>query len=197
MKFFVAIAMFFALTLFNVNNDISTVCLAQDEEELEDWEKEDYSGDEVDEDLKYYKEKYEMTFNEPFEDVWNAVLQAIKDTDCMIATNRKRQTDEGFFRGVIKSDFCVFSTGKDSTFDVLGKYSYDMPVIAGGIWLSGRIQHKFIITEQEDGSIKVMHTSEMSGWEELITHEVHFWKSNGKIEHFLHEDIKSILAKKK
>lgn len=196
MKLFVIIALFMTLPFISINIDNSSVVFAQDEEELEDWERDDYSGDEVDEKTKYFKEKYVMNYDEPFEEVWNAIQQAIKNTNCMIASNRKRQTDEGFFRGVIKSDFCVFTTGKDSTYKVLDKYSYDMPVIPGGIWLNGRIQHKFIITEQEDGSVKVVHTSEMSGWEDLITHQVHFWQSSGLLEHFLHEDINKILAKK-
>lgn len=196
MKLFVIIAMFMTLPFISINIDYCSVAYAQDEEELEDWEREDYTGDEVDEKIKYFKEKYVMNYDEPFEEVWNAIQQAIQNTNCMIASNRKRQTDEGFFRGVIKSDFCVFSTGKDSTYKVLDKYSYDMPVIPGGIWLNGRIQHKFIITEQEDGSVKVVHTSEMSGWEDLITHQVHFWQSSGLLEHYLHEDIKKILAKK-
>ncbi len=196
MRLFIIIALFFALAVPGFNGCKTFTLKAQDEEDTEAWKRDDYTGTEVESRLRFYQEKYELQFNAPFEVVWNSILEAIENTNCMIATSRSRQTDEGFYRGVIKSDFCVFSQGRDSTYSILKEYSYDLPVIPGGIWESGRIQHKFIIVEQEDGTIDLVHTTEMSGWEGLVTSEVHFWQSSGMLEHKLHEDIKTIIASK-
>jgi hypothetical protein len=198
MRLFIILALFFALAMpaFNACSSFSLKAQEEKEEDPDAWKREDYRGKEVESHLRYFQEKYEMQFDAPFEVVWNSILEAIQNTDCMIASSNSRQTDEGFYRGVIKSDFCVFSAGVDSTFHVLQKYSFDMPVIPSAKWESGRIQHKFIVKEQEDGSVDVLHTSEMSGWEGRVTAEVHFWKSSGMLEHYLQEDIKAIIASK-
>ena len=197
MKLLIIVSLILTLAMPAFNGCSSVTLKAQEEQEEDDsWKSEDYQGDKVESRLRFYKEKYEMKFEDPFEVVWNSILEAIQNTGCMIATSSSRQTDEGFYRGVIKSDFCVFSVGEDSTYSVLQKYSFDMPVIPSAKWESGRIQHKFIVKELEDGSIDVLHTSEMSGWEGRVTSQVHFWQSSGMFEHFLHEDIKAIIAGK-
>jgi len=130
----------------------------------------------------YYKEKYEKTFNYPFEIVWNAVKQSIEGISCQIGYENYKQTDEGWYKGTIKSDYCVFSTGDDTTFATLKKYSLEVPYIRGGIWINGRMQYKFMLTEKEDGSVDLMLKGEISGFEEFVTNEVHFWKSIGIFE---------------
>lgn len=132
--------------------------------------------------LKYYKEKYEATFNEQFDVVWRSIKKSLDDIGCMISYEKYQQDDEGFFTGTIKSDFCVFSMGKDTTFRVLKKYSYEMPLIRGGIWINGRIQYNFKVKENKDGTVYLSFTGRLSGFEDFVTHQVHFWKSNGILE---------------
>ncbi len=138
--------------------------------------------EEVPDRLKYYKEKYEATFNEQFDVVWRSIKKSLDDIGCMISYEKYQQDDEGFFAGTIKSDFCVFSMGKDTTFRVLKKYSYEMPLIRGGIWINGRIQYNFKVKENKDGTVYLSFTGRLSGFEDFVTHQVHFWKSNGILE---------------
>ena len=144
---------------------------------------------EIPEHLKYYKEKYEFKFDVSFQVLWNAIKRSLSDIGCMIAQERLSQTDDGLYRGSLKSDFCVFTMGSDTTDKVLKKYSRDFPIIRGGVWITGRIQHNFIIKEENDGGLSFVHTTSMSGFEDYVTHEVHFWKSNGILEKSMHELI--------
>lgn len=148
----------------------------------------------VPDELRFYKEKYEQTFDQPFEIVWNAIIKAVEENNCMFKTKNYRTTDEGFFKGSIQSDFCVFTQGKDSTFDVLKRYSLEMPMIRGGNWVNGRIQYKFIIKEQEDGMVYMLMKTELSGFEEYVTYEVHFWQSNGLLEKAILDRINELIA---
>lgn len=146
----------------------------------------------------YYKEKFEEVFTDYFfDDVWNATIKAIEETGCQIATKTNAQDEEGFLKGKIVSDFCVFAMKerKDEVIDSLGKYSYDMPFIRAGVWESGRVQYKIVLKESE-GKVDMLLKAEISGREGYITSEVHFWKSNGYLEHFLIERIRQILAEK-
>lgn len=147
--------------------------------------------EEVPDRLKYYKERYEETFNEPFDVVWRAIKKSLDDISCMISYEKYQQDDEGFLAGTIKSDFCVFSMGKDTTFQVLKRYSYEMPLIRGGIWINGRIQYNFKVKENKDGTVFLSFTGKLSGFEDFVTHQVHFWKSNGILETQMLERIKN------
>jgi hypothetical protein len=74
------------------------------------------------------------------------------------------------------------------------KYSKDFPIIRGGVWLNGRIQHTYIIKETPDHKVALLLRSELSGFEDFVTHEVHFWKSNGLLETRMLATIKKNLA---
>ncbi len=160
------------------------------ENQLEEDPFKDDSKKQVPEHLKFYKEKYEMRYDKPFEIVWNAIKKSVSDLPCQIAQENYRATDEGMYKGVIKSDFCVFVAGKEKTFDTLKKYSYELPVIRGGIWENGRMQYTFIVKEEAGGTVYLQIKGEMSGFEEFVTHEVHFWKTNGMFETEMMDRIK-------
>jgi len=51
------------------------------------------------------------------------------------------------------------------------------------------MQYKFKITEKEDGSVDLLLMGEISGFEEFVTNEVHFWKSIGIFETKMLKDI--------
>lgn len=146
--------------------------------------------EEVDEKMKYYKEKYEATFDAPFEVVYRAAKQSITDLSCMIMNESYSQTDEGLYKGKVKSDICVLIDNKDSTWDVLQKYSVDLPIIRGGVWQNGGIQYSFILKETKDGKVNVTLKGEMSGFEEYVTYQRHFWVSNGHLETMMLERLK-------
>ncbi|MGB9771997.1 MAG: hypothetical protein ACPLX7_08505 [Candidatus Kapaibacteriota bacterium] len=169
----------------------------QEEEEQLQFQEEIQAGkpgeqpEQVPERLKYYKEKYEETFNEPFDVVWRAIKKSLDDIACMINYEKYQQDDEGYLTGTLKSDFCVFSMGKDTTFQVLKRYSYEMPLIRGGIWINGRINYTFKVKENKDGTVHLSFTARLSGFEDFVTHQVHFWKSNGYLETQMLERIKN------
>jgi hypothetical protein len=133
--------------------------------------------------MKYFKETYEEDLDGAyFEDVWNAVVEAIADQGCELMTKVQKTNDEGFLKGVLKSEFCVF-VNDDTTFDLLRIYSVKMPVIRGGIWTSGRIQYRIILEEINEGEgTSILVKGELSGSEDNVTNEVHFWQSNGWFE---------------
>jgi hypothetical protein len=138
----------------------------------------------------YFKERYDDTLAYSFEVVWNAIKLSLENISCLISQEKYSQTDQGLFKGSLKSDYCVFSQGKDSTFDVLKKFSVEVPYIRGGMWLTGRMQYKFNLTEREDNTIYLLLKGEVSGWEEFVTHEVHFWKSNGYFETMMLKNVR-------
>ena len=153
---------------------------------------------EIPENMKYHAEKYEHIFTDFFfDEVWNATIEAVEATNCFVAQKSSRQDDEGFYKGKVVSDFCVLAStdmGEDvDVYDTLKFYSVQVPVIRGGVWKNGRIQYKIIIKENEDETVRLLIKSELSGLEEYVTNEVHFWESSGWLEHFLLEDIKARL----
>jgi hypothetical protein len=193
-NFWIFILMFFIYT------SINSLVFAQEEQKKEEEEmqfQEEFAPGKIEgekqipERLKYYKEKYEETFNEPFDVVWRAIKKSLDDIGCMIAYEKYQQDDEGFLTGTLKSDFCVFAMGKDTTFQVLKRYSYEMPLIRGGIWINGRIKYTFRVKENKDGTVMLSFTGGLSGFEDFVTHQVHFWKSNGILETQMMERIKN------
>lgn len=143
--------------------------------------------------LKNYKERYEESFDKSFDEVWEATISSIEELNCMLITKNTSQNDEGFLKGKIKSDFCVFSSGKDSTFKVLQRESLEVPFIRGGSWISGRKQYTIVLKEQEDGTVNMILKCEISGREDHVTKRIHFWKSVGNFETDMIESIKSKL----
>jgi len=130
----------------------------------------------------YNPEGYERVFNASFETVWNTVIKAIENLNCQILQKNYNQTEEGYYKGKIFSDYCVILGKTDSTWDVLKKYSVKIPIIRGGVWISGRIQYKFWLTENPDGTTHLKLKGQISGMEEHATAKVHFWESNGILE---------------
>jgi len=171
--------------------------LAEPETKLEIKQKADGSLERPanhDEAMKYYKDKYyEELDGVYFEDAWNAVVESLADQGCELMTKVQKDNDEGFLKGIMKSEFCVF-VNDETTFDLLRIYSVKMPVIRGGIWTNGRIQYKIIIEEVDEGEgVSILVTGELSGAEENVTNEVHFWESNGWFETDLLYRIKNKL----
>ena len=153
---------------------------------------------EVEEDMKYFKEKYEYFYSEPFDIVYSAVKKSIEDIGCMISNDFKKQTEGGLLRCQVNSDYCVFVEGSDSAFNILKKYSQTraftkdsriIPLIRGGVWKNGRIQYKFTIREQQDKRIYLLMKTEISGYETKSTWLYHFWDSNGIFEHEMSDRI--------
>jgi hypothetical protein len=158
---------------------------------LQDTSKND---EEVPEELKYYKERYEVKYKEPFDVVWKAVKMSISDLKCPLLQETENQNEKGFYQGVIKSDNCLLAQGKDSSEEVMDRYSYDRPRIMAGVWKNCRVQYRFVIREQEDGTTSMLLKTDMSGFEEYVTYEVQFWKSNGILEHNILLDIDKKIA---
>lgn len=160
--------------------------------------------EEIPEELQYFKDVYEETFTAPFEVVYKAVKSSLEDLSCQTIKDAYKQTDDGFFKGFINSDYCVVASGQDSTIDVMKKFSFAaseeklkrkrFPIIRGGTWLYGRMQYKMVITEKENGSVHVLLKGELSGFESYVTNRVHFWDSNGYLEQKMLERIRRHVA---
>lgn len=163
---------------------------SEGQEQINESEIKDEGGKEVPENLRYYKEAYKEVYDLSFETIWQAIKKSLEDIGCMISQEKYSQTDQGLYKGSLKSDFCVFTAGKDSTFKTLKKYSFELPVIRGGIWLNGRMQYKFKLEETPDNKVKLDLKGELSGFEDFVTHEVIFWKSNGYFEAKMLDRIK-------
>jgi len=144
--------------------------------------------------MKYYKEKYEDTYSNTFEEVWGAILKCVENENCQVAKKTYSQTDQGLYKGSIVSDYCIFAMGNDTTVDNLKKYSKEVPIIRGGVWITGRFQYKFTVNEREDGTVNLVLKGEMSGFEEYVTYSIHFWESNGYKEYMMLKRIKEYLA---
>ncbi|HPI20343.1 MAG TPA: hypothetical protein PKY56_08230 [Candidatus Kapabacteria bacterium] len=188
-------ATFILLAIFTIINSNPFTIYAQETEKTEEAQTD--STEEYDEDipdrLRFYKEQYEETYNFTFEIVWGAVKKAIENTGCLIEQESSPKQVDGLYKGSVKSNMCVFVENTDSTFALLNNFSYHLPVIYGGVWINGRIQYKFSIREQQDGSCKVILKTEMSGFEQKVTSQVHFWKSNGLLEMAILDKVKKIL----
>ena len=153
--------------------------------------------EEIPEHLKYYKKSYEDTYKETFENVWNAVKSSLDECRCMIIKSPYKPNDEGFYKGSIISDFCVFTAGPDSTEKVAKRYSLKFPRIRGAVWTNARMQYKFLINESSDGTVHLVLKGELSGFEEYVTGAVQFWESNGFLETIMLERIKKNIQQKK
>lgn len=172
----------------------------QEQKKKYEWEgKEDEKK--VDPKMIYFKDKYEISFQKPFEVVWNAVKEAIGQCNCMIDRESYKQTDEGLYQGRIRSDICIIYDGRDSADVYLKRYSVKMPFIAGAVWDNARYQYRFIVDELPEGSVIVKLKGEISGFEGYITSHVHFWDiakgeiSTGYIEAKMLERIAAIVNK--
>lgn len=152
------------------------------------------------EELKYYQEEYEETYQKSFQEVWEATVTSITESGCnLIKKGPPYQDDEMLYKGNITSDFCVLTIGRDSTLDVMKKYSYPkkMPFIRGGVWSTGRIQYKFFIKELDIDKTYLKLDAELSGMETNVTKEVSFWESNGILEHHMLNRIRENLGLEK
>ena len=134
------------------------------------------------------------SFSKPFPTVWKAILKVVKEKGCAIES-KKESVDEKTEtrRGNIRSEACVMISGEDSTRDVMLVWG-KVPMIRGGVWVSGRVQYNFVVSDMPDKSVKVVLTVELSGNENYITSQVHFWHSNGILDNEMMEKLKAALS---
>lgn len=147
--------------------------------------------DQLPERTRYFKEKYIETYNAPFEKVWTSIKETLQGMGANVASQKYSQTEDGFYKGTIRSDAWVFTEGKDSTYRILQKYSYDMIAIPGSIWTNGRLEFKIKVEEIATDSVQIIMTTKMSAMETHVTEIVHFWQSNGLLEKKFLEDLKA------
>jgi hypothetical protein len=147
---------------------------AQDDEDDED---------EVPVAEKYMRDKYEEYYEADFDVIFNAVKQFVEETGAGIENDAVADNDLGFKKGMCRSKIFVFTQNTDSAFKIIQKYSFKPPFIRGGVWTSARIQYKILLNDEGNGKISVVFNNEFSGFEDHVTFKVHFFKTNGLIEH--------------
>ncbi len=133
-------------------------------------------------------------FNKPFPTVWKTIKRLITEENCAIESE-KQNFDEKTetYKGNLRSETCLLVSGEDSTREVMMKYG-KVPMIRGGVWVSGRIQYNFSIKDMPDKTVQVVLTVELSGREDYITHQVHFWSSNGILDVRMMDKLKKALG---
>jgi len=133
-------------------------------------------------------------FTKPFPTVWKTIKRLITEESCAVESE-KQSFDEKteMYKGNLRSETCILMSGEDSTRDVMMKYG-KVPMIRGGVWVSGRIQYNFSIKDMPDKTVQVVLTVELSGREDYITSMVHFWSSNGILETKMMEKLKKALG---
>jgi hypothetical protein len=136
------------------------------------------------------------TLSGSFGKVWAAVQRAMNESNCGKPQNMKviePEDVDGFYRGIYVSDYCVLATGEETTAEIMKKYG-NTPRIRNGIWVNGRIQYRLNVREERRNETRVILKAELSGFEEYITNQMHFWNSNGDLERKMMELIKKYTA---
>ncbi len=122
-----------------------------------------------------------MVFHKPFPTVWKAVKKVVGQKGCAVESQKQSVDSNDSYKGNIRSEACVLISGEDSTREVLMRWG-KVPMIRGGVWVSGRAQYNFAVRDMPDKTVQVVLTVEISGKEDFITKEVHFWHSNGILD---------------
>lgn len=136
-------------------------------------------------------------FEQPFPKLFKTIKTTLEEKGCRIERDKYSESDEGLFKGIIKSEFCVFVEGADSTMTFLERYSQRVPTIRGGEWTAGRIQYIIVLKEKDDNTVDFELKAEISGFEEYVTGQVHFFPANGVKEKEFIEALKANLASSK
>lgn len=137
----------------------------------------------------------EDTLKASIRTVWKGIKRAFNELGTFSdPSTRDPKMDEktGLYRGFIRSDFRVFTGGKDTTVEVLERYGR-LPVIRGGTWMAGRVKYEFKVREIAEDLTYVSLVCGISGYEEGVTNEVHFWNSNGILDKEIMELLKKLI----
>lgn len=135
-----------------------------------------------------------------FPTLLKAVKKTMADMGCRVEVEKTEQGSDNLYKSNIRTEFYIFATGEDTTKDVAERYSCEgdgcenFPFIRAGVWTSARIQYKMFLKEKDDNSVDFRLEGELSGFEEWVTHKVHFWDSNGILEQNFFAKIKANLG---
>ncbi len=119
-----------------------------------------------------------------FGKVWTSIKEVMTEFGCPKPQTEKVTEpieETGLYKGLYISDYCILAQGEDSTRDKMEVFG-ELPRIRGGIWITGRVQYRINVKEESARNTKIILKAELSGFEEFITNQVHFWVSNGVLE---------------
>ena len=153
----------------------------------------DDDEEEVHSSLRYLRDTYIEYYEADFNNVFESVKQFIIETGAEIDRDVTASNDLGLQKGMIRSKVLVLSQKTDSTFRIIRTYAHKPPFIRGGVWTSVRIQYRILLNDEGDGRISVLFENEFSGFEDNVTFKVHFFKTNGFLEHEGFEKIKNLI----
>jgi hypothetical protein len=138
----------------------------------------------------------EDTLKASIRTVWKGIKRSFHELGTFSdPSTRDPKMDEktGLYRGFIRSDFRVFAGGPDTTADVLERYGRT-PVIRGGTWMAGRVKYEFKVRELAEDITYISLVCGISGFEEGVTNEAHFWNSNGILDKEIMDLLKRMIA---
>src|SRR5688572_3088040 len=107
-----------------------------------------------------------QTFDGSFGKVWAAIKKAMEAQNCGKAQQEKviePAEEGGLYKGIYVTDFCLLVEGEDSSKIKMEPYG-QAPRIRGGMWISGRVQYKLNVKEEEARKVKVILRAELSGF---------------------------------
>lgn len=145
--------------------------------------------------LLYSRTVFQDTVDAPFDLVWKAAIESIKEMGCQVEESFPVESDNYLFKAKLSSAFCVLATGYDSTMAVFDRYAERIPYIRGAVWTSARIQYTFYLTELPDGRVAVRLIGQMSGYEEYVTAKFHYFDSKGILEKELFQRFLALVQK--
>lgn len=137
----------------------------------------------------YFKEKYEWTFNAPFEKAWNSVKELMTELGGQIAVQKSSQDEEGKYKGTLKSDNIIIAEGIDTTYHILQQYENKMIDIPNCQWVTARVNYKATFNEIDENTTKMQLIVQLSGFEKKISNQFHFIVSNGLKEKDFYEKL--------
>lgn len=66
-------------------------------------------------------------------------------------------------------------------------------MIRGGTWKAGRVKYEFKVKELSEDVTYIALVCGISGYEEGVTNEVHFWNSNGILDKEMIDLLKKLI----
>ncbi|MDR0927383.1 MAG: hypothetical protein LBO69_06410 [Ignavibacteria bacterium] len=144
---------------------------------------------------KYLKDKYEETYDAPFDKIWSIVQTIVTDEGCQIVSDRVRELDDGMRKGICQSELCILSQKADTVFIYMKNFALKPPFIRGGVWDVFRCQSRFVVTEIDKNKTKVLITLDMSSFESNATKKSYNFDTNGYREFLLFEKINELSTK--
>src|SRR5690348_88035 len=132
-----------------------------------------------------YSKPVERIYAAPYDSVWTALKETVKDAKYQINVDKKREGD-------LETTVLMMAPG-DSVEDVMGRYG-EVPFIASAQWQWGQSQLKCKLT-QVDTVVHLTITAQLRAYDNYTTNSWRYFASNGKIENELFDEVEKKMGR--